>query len=170
MSNFNYRTKIQDILSEYISKDIAIEIENGILKYTNEYSQKKGLVQDFNNKIYKDIYFNKARSIYSNLKKDSYIKNDRLQDRIKAKEFPSSELAFMNPQYTFPENWKKLLDDKNKRDKILYETRTETATDMFKCGRCKKRKCTYYELQTRSADEPMTTFVTCLNCGKRWKF
>lgn len=32
------------------------------------------------------------------------------------------------------------------------------------------RKTTYYQMQTRSADEPMTTFVTCVNCGNRWKF
>jgi transcription elongation factor S-II len=42
-------------------------------------------------------------------------------------------------------------------------------TDMFKCGKCKERRCTYYQLQTRSADEPMTTFVTCLNCGNRFR-
>ena len=89
--------------------------------------------------------------------------------RLKKKEFNPQELASMEPQYTFPENWKELLDEKNKRDKMLYELRTETATDTFKCGRCKERKCTYYQLQTRSADEPMTTFVTCLNCGSRWK-
>lgn len=46
----------------------------------------------------------------------------------------------------------------------------EASTDAFKCGKCKQRKCTYYQLQTRSADEPMTTFVTCVNCGNRWKF
>lgn len=43
------------------------------------------------------------------------------------------------------------------------------STDMFFCRKCQKRKCTYYQMQTRSADEPMTTFVTCLNCGNRWK-
>lgn len=43
-------------------------------------------------------------------------------------------------------------------------------TDMFKCSRCKQRKCTYAQLQTRSCDEPMTTFVTCTVCGNRWKF
>ena len=42
-------------------------------------------------------------------------------------------------------------------------------TDMFQCGRCKQRKCKYYQMQTRSADEPMTTYVTCVNCGNRWK-
>jgi transcription elongation factor S-II len=43
-------------------------------------------------------------------------------------------------------------------------------TDMFKCGKCQKRRTTYFQMQTRSADEPMTTFVTCINCDNRWKF
>jgi transcription elongation factor S-II len=47
---------------------------------------------------------------------------------------------------------------------------TGNITDMFKCGKCKKRRCTYYQMQTRSADEPMTTFVKCVECGHRWKF
>ena len=42
-------------------------------------------------------------------------------------------------------------------------------TDQFKCSRCNQRKCKYYQMQTRSADEPMTTFVTCVNCGNRWR-
>ncbi|KAG0296747.1 RNA polymerase II elongation factor [Linnemannia gamsii] len=46
----------------------------------------------------------------------------------------------------------------------------QAETDMFKCGKCKGRKCRYYQMQTRSADEPMTTFVTCINCDNRWKF
>ncbi|GKA02473.1 transcription elongation factor TFIIS-like protein [Tanacetum coccineum] len=46
----------------------------------------------------------------------------------------------------------------------------KATTDEFRCGRCGKRKCTYYQLQTRSADEPMTTFVTCVNCDNHWKF
>ena len=42
---------------------------------------------------------------------------------------------------------------------------------MERCSRCKKKtNCDYYQLQTRSADEPMTTFVTCLECNKQWKF
>jgi len=44
-----------------------------------------------------------------------------------------------------------------------------TETALFKCGKCGKRRTTYTQLQTRSADEPMTTFVLCLDCGNRWK-
>jgi transcription elongation factor S-II len=51
----------------------------------------------------------------------------------------------------------------------LLEGNKGSATDRFKCNRCGKRECTYYEMQTRSADEPMTIFVNCLNCGKRWR-
>lgn len=165
-----FQKKTIQRLQEFVSKKKATDIEKGLMNYTLDYANKKGLVHlNLDNTPFKSIYVNKLISIYSNLKSDSYIKNERLLDRLKNNEFASDELATMTPQYTFPENWKKLLDEKNKRDKMLYELRTETATDTFKCGRCKKKKCTYYQLQTRSADEPMTTFVTCLNCGKRWK-
>ena len=40
------------------------------------------------------------------------------------------------------------------RDRNLYEINKEMATDVYKCGRCKKRECIFYQLQTRSADEP----------------
>jgi transcription elongation factor S-II len=42
-------------------------------------------------------------------------------------------------------------------------------TDLFTCKKCRSKQCTYYQLQTRSADEPMTTFVTCVNCEARWR-
>jgi len=45
-----------------------------------------------------------------------------------------------------------------------------TPSGMFKCGKCQKKNCTYTQVQTRSADEPMTTFVFCRECGNRWKF
>ena len=44
-----------------------------------------------------------------------------------------------------------------------------STSDEFMCYKCKARKCTFYQLQTRSSDEPMTTFVSCLNYGNRWK-
>jgi transcription elongation factor S-II len=78
-------------------------------------------------------------------------------------------LAFMTHQEMSPEKWHKLIEDKKIRDQNKYEPKLEASTDKFTCRKCSSKKCTYYQLQTRSADEPMTTFVTCLDCGKRWK-
>ena len=61
------------------------------------------------------------------------------------------------------------INKKIERDRFKYDTQIEAATDTFTCRKCKSNKCTYYQMQTRSADEPMTTFITCLNCGNRWK-
>ena len=60
---------------------------------------------------------------------------------------------------------------KEKQDKLKYDMKPESMTDEFKCRKCGSRSCSYYEVQTRSADEPMTQFVNCLNpdCGNRWK-
>jgi transcription elongation factor S-II len=68
-----------------------------------------------------------------------------------------------------PKRWEKLISEKAKRDEKKYE-RTQKVSSEFTCRKCKSKDCSYYQMQTRSADEPMTTFVTCENCGNRWKF
>jgi transcription elongation factor S-II len=68
-----------------------------------------------------------------------------------------------------PTRWKTQFDNQQMREKRQLEGDRSMATDMFLCKRCGKRECTYYEMQTRSADEPMTIFITCLNCGKHWR-
>ena len=40
---------------------------------------------------------------------------------------------------------------------------------MHSCFSCKSRKIRYVLRQTRCADEPMTAFFTCLDCGKCWR-
>lgn len=164
------RKKIVTLLDSIIQdENISKNVEKGVFNFTIQTAKEKNTIKKWENKKFKNIYINKARSVYANLDGNSCIKNERLLKRLKDGEFLPHELAFMNAQYTFPENWKALIDERYKRDKVLFEKDEGGATDQFKCNRCKQRKCTYYELQTRSADEPMTIFVTCLNCGKRWK-
>ena len=166
----NIRDEMISKLNSIINNEkITKRIEKGIYNYTIEKAENNHITKKWDNKIFKQIYIDKVRSIYTNLDKNSYVKNDRLLKRLEEKEFKAREVAFMKPQRICPESWKQLIDDKYKRDKILYEAKPEAMTDQFKCGRCKKRECSYFEMQTRSADEPMTIFVTCINCGKRWK-
>ena len=166
------KKKIRLLLQKHNFKKvnkISTEIEKGIYNFIIKYCNSKDIIKRWDNNLFKKLYLNKARSIYDNLDPDSYVKNVRFIKRLKENEFSGYEIAEMNNNQVFPEHWKELYDKKEKRDKYLYEVNKDMATEMFTCGRCKKKQCSYYQLQTRSADEPMTTFVTCLNCGKRWK-
>lgn len=150
-----------------LTKKRAIKEEDGLYKYTIEIAERLTLPKQFSNRKFRDIYFNKQRSLYTNLITSSYVNNPSLKKRMK-KEIKPGTLAYMEPQELYPENWKQLLDEKARRDKMQFEARKEMATDMFQCGRCKKWETTYYELQTKSGDESMTCFITCVNCNKKW--
>ena len=149
------------------TKKRAIQEEEGIYNYTIEVAERLILPKQFTNRKFRDIYFNKQRSLYTNIMGSSYVNNSKLKNRLK-KEIKPGTLAFMEPQDLYPEHWKVLLDEKARRQKMQFEVRKEMATDMFQCGRCKKWETTYYELQTRSGDESMTCFITCVNCNKKW--
>ena len=164
------REKMIEIFTNLLKdKKLSQRVEESIFKNVFELAKERRVLRKWDNPIFKKMYVNKARSIYTNLKSDSYVKNVKLAQNIKKKKFDIDNIGEMSYQELYPEHWKKLLDEKFKREKVMYEEKEEAMTDQFKCGRCKSRKCTYYELQTRSADEGMTTFITCINCGNRWK-
>lgn len=99
-------------------------------------------------------------------------KNPELNDRVLSKTLSVSELCSMSPEALASESKKKEVEDLRKLSlfKAQAASSGEAETDMFRCGKCKQRKCTYFQKQIRSADEPMTTFVTCVNCDNHWKF
>lgn len=163
------RTKNIEIFESLLSKENSNKLEQSIYNYTKYSSKMRNILPLWTNPVFKKIYLNKSISIYSNIDTQSYISNNSLIEKIKKNKINISNIAFMSYQELFPEHWKQILDEKNKRYKLMWEDEQEAMTDQFKCGRCKQRKCTYYELQTRSADEGMTTFITCLTCGNFWK-
>ena len=97
------------------------------------------------------------------------IKNEELFKKLINKEIKAHELAFMRHEEMRPDLWNDLLEEKKIKDENKFSPKVEASTDDFTCFKCKSKKCTFYQLQTRSADEPMTTFVTCINCGNRWR-
>jgi len=165
-----FRKNIVNNLNTIIkNNNISQNLEKGIFNYSIQEAKKQKIIRKWNNSYFVRIYVSKLHNILLNLKKNSYVNNSTLLKRLKKKEFQAHKLAFMSPQEMFPKKWKGLIDAKIKRDENLCKVDMSAATDEFKCYKCKNRKCTYYQLQTRSADEPMTTFVTCLICGSSWK-
>ena len=165
-----FRTNIKKKLYKIIRrKKLSLNLEKGIFNYTIQTARLRNIVRKWDNKAFVMIYVDKFKSILLNLNAKSTVKNKELLKRLKNKEFKAHELAFMTHQELFPEKWKYLIDKKIKRDKSEGVVDLSAATDEFFCFKCKKRKCSYYQMQTRSADEPMTTFVTCLLCGNNWR-
>ena len=170
LKNENKKLKKPQRVAVKKLKNIANLIEKGVYNKTISISDQEHIHKNWNNVVFINLYKNNAVGIYSNLNSESYIGNKRLFSRLITEELSSYSFGFdMSHSEMFPEKWKEIIDNKNKRDKFLYEVNKEMATDAYTCGRCFKKECSYYQMQTRSADEPMTTFETCLNCGKRWR-
>jgi len=151
-----------------LSSDQIKDIETGIYNWTIDYAHKHNFSPVWKNEVFIKMYDNKLVSILSNLDENSYIKNPDLLKRLHNKEFKPHELSFMHPYEMCPERWIGIINKQLKKEKGLLDS-NEAKTDMFKCGKCKKRQCSYYEMQVRSADESSTIFITCLNCKNKWR-
>tara|TARA_Y100001958_G_scaffold160112_2_gene166461 strand:+ start:22528 stop:23058 length:531 start_codon:yes stop_codon:yes gene_type:complete len=164
------RKKMVSFMDKII-QDISLtrKIEKSIYNYVIKLSKERNIQRRWSNTVFKKLYHSKILSIYSNLKSDSYIKNNTFLQRLKEKKIKPDEIGTLSVYDIFPDNWKELLNAKSKRDKIKYELKPEAMTNLFKCRKCGSRETSYYEVQTRSADEPMTQFITCLKCDNRWK-
>lgn len=166
----NIRLKLQVIFGS-IGEDekaiqaetISLNLEKGIYNYAIKQATERNIVKKWDNVYFTHIYTDRLRTVFYNLK------NPALKQKVLSKSIKPHELAFMTHQEMEPEKWQKLIEDKKIRDENKYAPKLEASTDNFTCRKCKSKECSYYQLQTRSADEPMTTFVTCIKCGNRWK-
>jgi len=154
------------IQNEKKSKNLEISIYNFSIKTATE----KNVLKKWENPRFIKIYMNQLRTIYLNLNPKNYIGNNYLLEKItKENTRFVIKVGHMSHQELFPEKWRKMIEKKIKQMENFENFDFSSASSEFKCFKCKKRNCTYYQLQTRSADEPMTTFIQCLECGNNWK-
>jgi transcription elongation factor S-II len=158
----NVRAKLDTIVNVSDHK-ISINLEKAIYNYTIKEATQRKILKKWDNSLFAQIYIDRLRTIYINLK------NTALLEQLRSGDITPMNLAFMTHQEMNPDQWREIIDKKIQRDASKYTNNIQASTDMFTCRKCKSKKCTYYELQTRSADEPATIFVTCLDCGKNWK-
>ena len=171
MAVIDYRDKFRDIIKKTISlPDLdVIDLEKGIYNWCIDYSEKNKIIKNWKNNLFSTLYVEKSRNTLANLNKDSYIKNEQLYNRMLENEFRPNELASMKPENIYPDKWSETIEKHLKKFEYAYESKNLATTDQFKCGKCKKKKCTFYELQVRSGDEGSTLFVRCINCGNQWR-
>lgn len=165
------RTQVTELIDKRLTELTEaqrVDLEKGIYNAALEEAGQKGVRRHWENPSFMDIYKLVARRTLTNLDPTSYVANGRLLERLRDGEFPPHQVPFMTPRDLYPEAWQELADDQLKRETSMLE-RNQEGSDMFKCKRCGKSKTRYYEMQTRSADEPMTIFIRCLNCGKEWR-
>ncbi|OAL07552.1 transcription elongation factor [Phaeosphaeriaceae sp. SRC1lsM3a] len=116
-----------------------------------------------------DAYKQKMRSLFQNLKNKSNpaLRKDVLSGKIPAKKFVVMSHDEMKSDSRRAEDEK--LEKENMNQAMVAQVEKSISKE-FQCGKCKKKMVSYSQAQTRSADEPMTTFCECMNCGNRWKF
>jgi transcription elongation factor S-II len=162
----NIISKIKNIVK---SENISKKIERSIFNFAIKESKEKKVIRKWENQNFCLIYVDRFKCLYFNLNSKSYVKNRHFLKKVKIKKYSKEELSKLTHRDMKPTLWNELVKKKIKRDEHLVKGEILSSTDEFKCFKCFKRKCSYYQLQTRSADEPMTTFVTCLECGNRWR-
>ena len=143
-------------------------LERGIFNSTIKWADENKYNKLWSDNNFKNYYLNKCRSILYNLK--VIPDKSELPDKINKSNLNEIYcIPSMSNNDVYPSIWKDRLLKKKQRDREQFEPRINVSTDMYRCNKCGKNNCTYYQAQTRGADEPMTTFITCLNCSKKWK-
>lgn len=160
---------------------LARELEYGVMKWTGATCKRDGVPPYWvvhkgraskKTRVmsrFRYRYTTRALSLEFNLRNP---RNPELARRFKAGEISVRDLLFMRPEHAWPARWEEV------RELVRFrQLRREAATmdpatapdGAYTCSKCRSRKTVYTELQTRSADEPTTKFVRCLQCGKAWK-
>lgn len=163
------RAKVVDRFRRALDDDVlARRLEICLWNWTVTTCGRDGIPLYWENPRLRYRYTTRALSLEFNLKNP---RNPALAARVKSRDLAVKAFANMSPQEMFPEVWEaayaKVAARQLRREADVDASKAPDGA--YACGRCKSRKTVYTSIQIRSADEPMTNFVRCLNCGKSWK-
>lgn len=163
-------------------------VERSVYNWAVQTTRNSGEGSSWENRLFRMRYKQKVLSLINELSRDPIVSMTmdvrdgrvtvslrevpQLVHRLRRKELETKNLARYSADVLWPNGpmAKTNLKLKN-RDMAIEATKAldEDYEGMFTCRRCKSKKTTFYLLQTRSADEPMTAYITCIGCGNKWK-
>lgn len=166
----DFRANVQQKLREAFegeasrrSSSRALNLERAIFNAAVEKCDEWSTLKSWTNRMFVDAYL---RILHSTL---HYLRFPHIQAGIEDGSIRTHRIPTMTHQEVNPERWSALLEKKDQREQSMFRSNVIASTDSYTCRRCKSKECTFYQMQTRSADEPMTIFITCISCGKHWK-
>lgn len=161
-----FRANVRDKFTSMLKDEtIGTNLEKAIYNYVIREAGQHKIIKKWENPTFAQMYIDHLRTIYLNMK------NETLMNQLASGELAPQTYVFMTHQEMNPERWKVLLEKKSIIDANKFTTNIQASTDMFTCPapKCRSKRCTYYTLQVRSADEPESVFVSCLDCGKNFR-
>lgn len=117
-------------------------LETQILKQTNS---EKTITTEYRTKV---------RSLFQNLKSNTSLRHNLVAGILSVERLTTMSSEEMASDERREENQK--LQEMNIFNAKGAAPKNATTSE-FMCGKCKQRKVSYYQMQTRSADEPMTS-------------
>lgn len=161
-------SKLSTLLNIQANDKLCMNLEKCIFNWAVRVTKNSNDQPSWENSMFKERYKSKFLNIQFNVRDPANnLKQLLLDGTVKVTDVVNMKPYELNPQGPYARTMEKLrLSDQHK---LALNMENETYEGMFKCGKCRSRKTTYYQMQTRSADEPMTTFVTCMECNNHWK-
>jgi len=155
------RKKVYKELLNHFDGKTSTNIEQGIYDYTDQFCKSDNKNLHMAQSIYKCV----AQNLIYNCEQNSDTIR-KLKKRIVKKKFNPYNLAFLRPDELDEDAWIRIILRKNTTEDKLKNFPT---IEWKPCRVCKCTEFLYVQLQTRSADEPMTTFYICKKCDKTYK-
>tara|TARA_R110000851_G_scaffold128954_1_gene261522 strand:- start:222 stop:749 length:528 start_codon:yes stop_codon:yes gene_type:complete len=175
MRNF-VRRKIAGYFPE--KPEVAENIEKSMYNFAIRKGKANGIVLNWANPTFKQYYKQSWITVNTSISnpKNTILRSDILSGKLSN----LKTIAFLPPDKLWPNGpyatELALSRERSLKKDIRHDRLGPDYEGMFECSKCRRnkakntKKTTYYQMQTRSADEPMTTFVACHECGNTWKF
>lgn len=154
INRINNVLKIFNIIKK---KQISIDIEKSIFEYSILYCLKYSYGYNYIRSIYDDKFY----EILINIDDSSYVNNKTLKNDILTNIIHPIDIAFLPNYIIHPKQYDVYIRKKNYQE---WKQNNIDCDDNYECEICGGKKSKTSQQQTRSSDEPMTIFITCLTC------